>query len=68
MDALEQKCPATNAARSFTSWDATKVACLGSHTSSIIRSDTGWPNIPPAALMSVTAIVAPRRICSPMLA
>src|SRR5262249_14652892 len=53
---------------SETSLLATAVACLGSQASSPICSTSCWPRTPPAALMSLTAISAPRFICSPKAA
>src|SRR6185503_13630010 len=68
IDEPEQKCPATNATLSETILLATAVACLGSQASSPMISSSFWPLTPPAALMSSTAIWAPRRSCSPKAA
>src|SRR5215468_1742283 len=65
IDEPEQKCPATNTTLSVTILLATAVACLGSQASSPTTSSSFWPLTPPAALMSATAISAPRFICSP---
>src|SRR5512146_474909 len=43
-------------------------ACFGSQASSPTCSESFWPKSPPCALTSMTAIVAPRRICSPTAA
>src|SRR5688572_6089142 len=65
IDEPEQKCPATNTTLSDTILFATAVACLGSQASSPTTSSSFWPLTPPAALMSATAISAPRLSCSP---
>ncbi len=65
IDEPEQKWPATNTTLSLTNWLATATACFGSQASSPIFSTSFLPITPPLALMSATAISAPRRICSP---
>src|SRR5207248_10972066 len=68
MDEPEQKWPSTNLTPFDTIWLATATACFGSQASSPTLSASCWPRTPPAALMSFTAISAPRFICSPKLA
>src|ERR1044071_88960 len=68
IDEPEQKCPATKDTLSETLLLATAVACWGSQASSPITSSSFLPLTPPAALMSSTAIMAPRRNCSPKAA
>src|SRR5262245_27766040 len=65
IDEPEQKWPATNTTLSDTILLATAVACLGSQASSPTTSSSFWPFTPPAALISCTAISAPRFSCSP---
>src|SRR6185295_15320340 len=65
IDEPEQKWPATNTTLSDTILLATAVACLGSQASSPTSNSSFWPLTPPAALISSTAMVAPRLSCSP---
>jgi hypothetical protein len=65
IDDPEQKCPATKLTPSETNLLATATACFGSQASSPMLNTSFWPSTPPLALRSLTAISAPRCICSP---